>query len=123
MQSRGVSVCSRIIRLMNNQTKSQRKATIPTKKETAMSVKKDLISAELETVRISKSPTTVVTANGEVLTKEGAITALVMVIEMLGLIGAQRCVFCSKSISRFYEHRVGGGCAGECVAPQGTARV
>ena len=34
--------------------------------------KKDLSSAELETVRISKSPTTVVTANGEVLTKEEA---------------------------------------------------
>ena len=32
--------------------------------------RKDLDSAELETVRISKSPTTVVTANGEVLTKE-----------------------------------------------------
>ena len=32
--------------------------------------RKDLNSAELETVRISKSPTTVVTANGEALTKE-----------------------------------------------------
>ena len=31
-----------------------------------------VIRAELETVRISKSPTTVVTANGEVLTKEEA---------------------------------------------------
>ena len=31
---------------------------------------KDLNSAELETVRVSKSPTTVVTSNGEVLTKE-----------------------------------------------------
>ena len=29
----GISVCSRIIRLMNNQTKSQIKATIPTKEE------------------------------------------------------------------------------------------
>ena len=34
--------------------------------------KKDLDSAELETVRISTSQTTVVTANGEVLTKEEA---------------------------------------------------
>ena len=35
--------------------------------------RKDLNSAELETVRTSKkSPTTVVTANGEVLTKEEA---------------------------------------------------
>ena len=34
--------------------------------------RKDLNSAELETVRVSKSPTTVVTANGEVLTKEEA---------------------------------------------------
>ena len=32
--------------------------------------KKDLNSAELETMRISRNPTTVVTANGEVLTKE-----------------------------------------------------
>ena len=32
--------------------------------------RKDLNSAELDTVRVSKSPTTVVTANGEVLTKE-----------------------------------------------------
>ena len=34
--------------------------------------KKDLNEAELETVRVSKNPTTVVTANGEVLTKEEA---------------------------------------------------
>ena len=34
--------------------------------------KKDLNSAELETVRVSKSPTTVVTANGEVQTQEEA---------------------------------------------------
>ena len=32
--------------------------------------KKDLNSAELETVKVSKNPTTVVTANGEVLTNE-----------------------------------------------------
>ena len=31
---------------------------------------KDLNSAELETVRVSKGPTTVVAANGEVQTKE-----------------------------------------------------
>ena len=35
--------------------------------------RKDLNSAELETVRISKSPTTVVTANGEVQTREEAM--------------------------------------------------
>ena len=34
--------------------------------------RKDLNSAELETVGVSKSPTTVVTANGEVQTKEEA---------------------------------------------------
>ena len=34
--------------------------------------RKDLNSAELETVRVSKSPTTVVAANGEVQTKEEA---------------------------------------------------
>ena len=32
--------------------------------------RKDLNAAEWETVRVSRSPTTVVTANGEVLTKE-----------------------------------------------------
>ena len=32
--------------------------------------RKDLNSAESETVRVSQSPTTVMTANGEVLTKE-----------------------------------------------------
>ena len=32
--------------------------------------KRDLNSAELETMRISKNPTTVMTANGEVLTRE-----------------------------------------------------
>ena len=34
--------------------------------------KKDLISAELDTMRISKYPTTVMTANGEVQTREEA---------------------------------------------------
>ena len=34
--------------------------------------RKDLNSAELETLRVSESPTTVVTANGEVPTKEEA---------------------------------------------------
>ena len=34
--------------------------------------KKDIKKNELETVRISKNPTTVVAANGEVLTKEEA---------------------------------------------------
>ena len=34
--------------------------------------RKDLNSAELETVRVSRSPTTVVAANGEVQTKEEA---------------------------------------------------
>ena len=34
--------------------------------------KRDLDSAELETMRTSRSPTTVMTANGEVRTREGA---------------------------------------------------
>ena len=34
--------------------------------------KKDLNSAELETMRTSRSPTTVMTANGEVQTREEA---------------------------------------------------
>ena len=34
--------------------------------------RKDLNSAGLETVKVSKNPTMVVTANGEVLTKQGA---------------------------------------------------
>ena len=43
--------------------------------------RKDLISAELETVRVSKSPTTVVAANGEVQTKEEA-TAYVKELDL-----------------------------------------
>ena len=34
--------------------------------------RKDFNSAELESVRVSRSPTTVITTNGEVLTKEEA---------------------------------------------------
>ena len=34
--------------------------------------KRDLNSVELETMRMSRSPTTVMTANGEVQTREGA---------------------------------------------------
>ena len=34
-----------------------------------MLTRKDLNSAELDTVNVSRNPTTVVTANGEVLTK------------------------------------------------------
>ena len=37
-----------------------------------MVIKQDLNSAELETMRTSRSPTTVMTANGEVQTREGA---------------------------------------------------
>ena len=43
--------------------------------------RKDLNSAELETVRISKSPTTVVTANGEVLTN-GEATVYVRELDL-----------------------------------------
>ena len=39
-----------------------------------MVTKKDLNSAELETLRTSRCPTTVMTANGEVQTKEEATT-------------------------------------------------
>ena len=49
--------------------------------------RKDLNSAELETVKVSKNPTTVVTANGEVLTKEEATVCVreldLFVIEIL----------------------------------------
>ena len=44
--------------------------------------RKDLNSTELETVRVSKSPTTVVTPNGEVLTKEEA-TVYVRELDLL----------------------------------------
>ena len=37
--------------------------------------KRDLISAELETMRTSRSPTTVITAEGEVQTREDATVA------------------------------------------------
>ena len=44
--------------------------------------KKDLNSAELETVKVSKSPTTVATANGKMLTKEKA-TVYVRELDLL----------------------------------------
>ena len=46
-----------------------------------MITKKDLNSAELETVTTSRSPTTVITANGEVQTHEEA-TVYVRQLEM-----------------------------------------
>ena len=45
--------------------------------------KRDLNSAELDTVHVSKNPTTVVTANGEVQTNE---EATVYVNELIGFI-------------------------------------
>ena len=47
-----------------------------------MNSKRDLNSAELETMRISRSPTTVVTANGEVQTREDA-TVYVKQLDLL----------------------------------------
>ena len=91
----GISVCSRIIRFMNNQKNSQRKTrpsyipfyslaeewalpvtSIQEPEETESVVdsgacmhmvsKRDLNSVELETMRTSRSPTTVMRAYGEV---------------------------------------------------------
>ena len=48
--------------------------------------KRDLVSAELETMRISKNPTTVMTANGEVQTREEAtvcVRGLVLVVTVM----------------------------------------
>ena len=50
----------------------ERKFVVDSRASVHMVSKKDLNKAKLETVRVSKSPTTVVTANGEVLTKEEA---------------------------------------------------
>ena len=50
----------------------ERKFVVDSRASMHMVSKKDLNKAKLETVRVSKSPTTVVTANGEVLTKEEA---------------------------------------------------
>ena len=50
----------------------EREFVVDSGASTHMSSRKDLNSAELETVGVSKGPTTVVTANGEVLTKRWA---------------------------------------------------
>ena len=42
--------------------------------------RKDLNSVELETVRISQCPTTVVTANGEVLTRKEATVYVIGIV-------------------------------------------
>ena len=48
----------------------EREFVVDSRASMHMASRKDLDSADLETVRVSTSPTTVVTANGEVLTKE-----------------------------------------------------
>ena len=53
-------------------TPEEREFVVDSGASMRMVSRKDLNSAELETVRASKSPTTVVTANGEVPTKEEA---------------------------------------------------
>ena len=50
----------------------ERKFVVDSGASMHMVIRKDLNSAELETVRTSKNPTTLVTASGEVLTKEEA---------------------------------------------------
>ena len=64
--------------------------------------RKDLNSAELETVRISKSPTTVVTANGELLTKEEAtvyVRELDLFVTVMLLEDTQAVLFLSPKIT------------------------
>ena len=56
----------------NGVSQSQREFVVDSGASMHMLSRKDLNSAELETVRVYKSPTTVVTANGEVQTKEEA---------------------------------------------------
>ena len=51
----------------------EREFVVDSKASVHMVSKKDLNSAELETMRTSRSPTTVMTANGEVQTREEAI--------------------------------------------------
>ena len=53
-------------------TPEEREFVVDSTASMHMVSRKDLHSAELETVRISKNPATVVTANGDVLTKEEA---------------------------------------------------
>ena len=57
------------------QLKSRRKETFAVDSGASMHMvsKKDFHSAELETMRTSRSPTTVMTANGEVQTREEAM--------------------------------------------------
>ena len=65
--------------------------------------RKYLHSAELETVRISKSPTTVVTANGGVLTQEEA-TVYVKELDLsvtVMLLEDTPAVLCSENSAKF----------------------
>ena len=50
----------------------ERQSVVNSRASMHMLSRKDLISAELETVRVSRTPTTVVTANGAVQTNEKA---------------------------------------------------
>ena len=51
----------------------ERKCVVDSGASMYMLSRKDLTSAELETLKVSKSPTTVVTANGEVQTEEATV--------------------------------------------------
>ena len=64
--------------------------------------RKDLNSAELESVRVSESPTTVVTANGEVLTKEEA-TVFVRELDLFVTVTLLEDTPAVLSFGKFFE--------------------
>ena len=64
--------------------------------------RKDLDSAELETVRVSKSPTTVVAANGEVQTKEEA-TVYVKELDLFVTVKLLEDTLAVLSLGKFCE--------------------
>ena len=57
---------------VNKRAGGKREFVVDSGASMQMVSKRDLSSAELETMRTSRSPTTVMTANGEVQTKEEA---------------------------------------------------
>ena len=80
------TVCSpaeeRVLQVASTEEPEERKFVVDSGASMHMVSKKDLNSAELETMRTSRSPTTVMTANGEVRTCEEA-TVYVKQLDLL----------------------------------------
>ena len=72
-----------------------------------MVTKKDLYSGELDTMRTSRSPTTVMTANGEVQTREVAtvyVKELDLFVTVMLLEEKPRSAFTRETLRRTWAH-------------------